>query len=75
MKWPAWLRWRGRRQPAPPSLTQCPACGAEMTLIDKSTMSGDDMRTYRCDHCQQEHIVNFGIALWKALSDAREREP
>jgi len=36
-------------------------------------MSGDDMRTYRCDHCRQDHIVNFGAALWKILSDARER--
>jgi hypothetical protein len=35
-------------------------------------MSGDDMRTYRCDRCQKEHIVDFGIATWKAMSDARE---
>jgi len=30
------------------------------------------MRTYRCDRCQDEHIVDYGIALWQALSDARE---
>jgi hypothetical protein len=42
-----------------------------MTMIDKSTMSGRDMRTYRCDRCCQEHIVDCGVALWKALSDAR----
>jgi hypothetical protein len=42
-----------------------------MDMIDKSTMSGDDMRTYRCEHCQEEHIVNYGVALWKVLSDAR----
>ena len=41
-------------------------------MIDKSTMSGDDMRTYRCEHCQQEHIVNYGVALWKVLSDANK---
>lgn len=41
-------------------------------MIDKSTMSGNDMRTYRCDDCQEEHIVNFGTALWKILSGDRE---
>jgi hypothetical protein len=41
-----------------------------MVLVDRSTMSGDDMRTYRCGHCQEEHIVDFGTALWKKLSDA-----
>ena len=35
-------------------------------------MSGYDMRTYRCDDCQEEHIVNFGPALWKVLSDANK---
>jgi hypothetical protein len=37
-------------------------------------MSGSDMRSYRCDDCREEHIVDFGTALWKALSDARERD-
>ncbi len=32
-------------------------------------MSGDDMRTYRCDSCQKEHIRDFGTAAWKKLSD------
>ena len=45
-----------------------------MRMVDKSTMSGDDMRTYRCDPCQKEHIVNFGIATWKAMSDARQSD-
>ena len=40
-------------------------------MVDKSTMSGNDMRTYRCERCQEEHIVNFGTALWKILSDSR----
>jgi len=45
-----------------------------MVLVDRSTMSGDDMRTYRCDACGKEHIMNFGTALWKVLSDARKRD-
>ena len=68
MKWPSWFKPSSRRKPAAPvSLTQCPRCGAEMFMVDKS-MSGRDMRTYRCDHCQEEHIVDYGIALWKAMS-------
>ena len=56
------------------SPTDCPKCGKEMIRIEKSTMSGRDMRTYRCDDCQEDHIVDYGIALWKALSDGREAE-
>ena len=57
-----------------PSPTDCPTCGKEMRLVERSSMSGDDMRTYRCDRCQQEHIVDYGIALWQALSDARQSD-
>jgi hypothetical protein len=75
MKLPSWIKRIYRRKSArPPSLTDCPKCGQEMDMIDKSTMSGDDMRTYRCEYCQEEHIVNYGIALWKALSDANKRD-
>jgi len=79
MKWPSWLTPKSRRQPPPapppePSLTACPDCGREMDRIDKSTMSGYDMRTYRCEPCGKEHVINFGPALWKILSDAREAE-
>jgi hypothetical protein len=77
MKWPSWLRfWSRRRQPkaAEPSLTACPTCGREMDLIDRTTFTGNDMRTYRCEHCQLERIRNFGPALWQILSDAREAE-
>jgi transposase-like protein len=75
MKWPSWLKQSDRRKPAsPPSLTQCPKCGKEMIRVEKFTMSGRDMRTYRCDHCREEHIVDFGTALWKAMSDANKTE-
>ena len=70
MNWSAWFKRRLRRKP--PSLTDCPKCGREMTMVDKDTMSGNDMRTYRCEHCNEEHIVNYGTALWKILSDSRE---
>jgi ribosomal protein S14 len=71
MKWPSWFR---RKAPAKPSFTACPKCGREMAMIEKYTMSGDDLRTYRCEPCGEEHILNFGTALWKVLSDAREEE-
>jgi predicted RNA-binding Zn-ribbon protein involved in translation (DUF1610 family) len=71
MKLPSWFK---RKPAAQASLTTCPKCGREMILIDRSTMSGDDMRTYRCEHCQEEHIVNYGVALWKVLSDANKRD-
>jgi hypothetical protein len=75
MKLPSWIKRIYSRKPPPaPSLTACPKCGEEMDMVDKSTMSGDDMRTYRCEHCQAEHIVNYGVALWKVLSDANKRD-
>jgi NAD-dependent SIR2 family protein deacetylase len=47
---------------------KCEKCGQEMRQEDKDTSSGRDMRTFRCDHCQQSHIVDYGIALWKVMS-------
>lgn len=55
-----------------PSPTACPECGKQMRLVERSSMSGDDVRTYRCDDCGKEHIMNFGTALWKMLSDANK---
>lgn len=46
----------------------CPECGHPMHCVDKSTMSGDDMRTLRCQACGHEEIVNYGMATWKAMS-------
>ena len=37
-------------------------------------MSGRDMRIYRCERCREEHVVDFGIALWQAMSEARESD-
>ncbi len=58
-----------------PSPTDCPKSGKAMRLVERSSMSGDDMRTYRCDDCAKEHIMNFGTALWKILSDANKGDP
>ena len=70
MRWFSWLK-TGRRKPASQrSATACPQCGSEMIFVEKFTMMGDDLRTYRCDHCQKEHILDFGTALWKLMSDA-----
>ena len=73
MKWPFSFNAVLSRKPAR-SLTQCPRCGRQMALVEKFTMTGDDMRTYRCQHCQKEHIVNFGTAMWKLMSDANKSE-
>jgi len=42
--------------------------------VEKFTMSDDDLRTYRCDRCREEHILDFGTALWKLMSDADSRK-
>jgi len=66
MKEPSMIKPQSQLSP-----TQCPRCGNEMRLVERCSMSGSDMRSYCCDNCQQEHIVDFGTALWKILSDAR----
>ena len=67
-------RWE-RRQAGGASIADAmSACGAEMFIVDKCTMSGRDMRIYRCDHCQEEHVVDYGMALWQAMSDARQSD-
>ena len=37
-------------------------------------MTGNDMRTYRCEPCGRDEIVNFGPALWQILHDARDKD-
>ena len=72
MKWPAWFKLRRRHKLGTKvSRIDCPKCGQDMRLEEKDTSSGRDMRTYRCSHCQESQIVDFGIATWKALSDSR----
>lgn len=80
MKWPTWFRRKHLDKPAlvspaqSPDPTQCPDCGRKMKFVEKNTMSGRDLRTYRCDHCRKEHDVDLGVAMWKLMSDANESE-
>ena len=53
---------------------KCQKCGQEMSLEEKDTSSGRDMRSYYCKNCKKEHIVDFGDALWKVLSDGRKSD-
>jgi transposase-like protein len=53
---------------------KCPKCGRYMDLEEKDTSSGRDMRTYYCRGCKERIDVDNGIALWKALSDARKEQ-
>ena len=45
-----------------------------MVFVEKFTMLGDDQRTYLCESCRKEHVLNFGTALWKLMSDANREE-
>jgi predicted RNA-binding Zn-ribbon protein involved in translation (DUF1610 family) len=75
MKLPSWISVRYLRTPRSKlSLTRCPTCGRDMTMTERTSISGDDMRTYYCSHCRKEHIVNFGVATWKAIADARKSD-
>jgi hypothetical protein len=53
---------------------KCEKCDRDMDLEEKDTSSGRDMRTYYCDFCKKRVDVDNGIALWKVLSDAREKK-
>jgi predicted RNA-binding Zn-ribbon protein involved in translation (DUF1610 family) len=72
MKRPPWFKFVRSRKPASP--TACPQCGKEMICVERFTMTGDDLRTYRCNHCGKEHIRDFGTAMWKLMSDANKSE-
>jgi transposase-like protein len=47
----------------------CLNCSAPMEMVEKSTVTGRDMREYRCTKCGKSEIVDNGIALWQAISD------
>jgi transposase-like protein len=74
MKLPSWISIRPLRHYKGDDRTKCPDCGGEMSFVERFTMSGDDRRTYRCQACNKEHIVDFGMAEWKRLSDANKPE-
>jgi transposase-like protein len=71
-----WLNLRRKPTPEAPqaSFTACPRCGKEMRYVEKYTMGGEDLRTYRCDPCQEEFTLNFGTAMWKLMSDANKTD-
>ena len=50
-------------------VTRCPACGSELEWTGKDTMSGREIREWRCPKCGKEGISDMGKALWQALSD------
>jgi hypothetical protein len=45
-----------------------------MKFVEKFTMLGDDIRTYRCSECGLEYDLDFGIALWKLMSDVNKMD-
>jgi hypothetical protein len=45
-----------------------------MDLEEKDTSSGRDMRTYYCRPCDPRVDADNGVALWKVLHDAREKD-
>jgi competence CoiA-like predicted nuclease len=45
-----------------------------MRLEEKDTSLGRDKRTYYCPSCKERVDIDNGIALWKLLSDAREKK-
>jgi DNA-directed RNA polymerase subunit RPC12/RpoP len=77
----AWRRslgaaWRGDGvgESARRCAMKCSKCGQEMELEEKDTSSGRDVRTYICRPCKERVDVDNGVALWKVLHDAREKE-
>ena len=53
-------------------LPVCPRCSGPMRQAEKDTFSGRVMRTYRCEPCGLEEVVDEGKALWAILHDENE---
>lgn len=53
---------------------RCPECGGETVQIDRDTFSGRDMREFECKQCRWNAVFEFGPALWKVISDAKDGE-
>jgi rubredoxin len=50
---------------------RCPQCGGKTRQVDKDTSSGSDMREFECEACHWNTVFEFGPALWKVMSDAK----
>jgi hypothetical protein len=53
---------------------RCPRCGEAVDELDKDTSTGRDLRFFKCSACSWSDFVDVGVALWKALSDAADKE-
>ncbi len=51
----------------------CPKCGADVYRT-KDTFSGEIWVDFSCTNCNWSAEENWGVATWKAMSDAREDE-
>lgn len=51
---------------------RCPKCGEAVEELNRETDSGHDVRFYKCSACSWGDFVDVGVALWKALSDAKK---
>ena len=49
-------------------LTVFPTCGEETLLVDKTAMTGRDMRTRRGERCGKEHIVNSDLLCGRSCT-------
>jgi DNA-directed RNA polymerase subunit RPC12/RpoP len=52
----------------------CPKCGGKLVFEDKNTMSGEDIREYRCASCGESVVENRGPALWYIMQEANKKE-
>jgi transposase-like protein len=53
--------------------TKCPKCGGPIET-EKDSSSGRAMREYTCHACHWSDYDDEGTALWKAISDLKEKK-
>jgi rubredoxin len=54
---------------------RCPQCQGETREIEKTTVTGRELREWQCKACGWTHVFDCGEALWKILSDANKELP
>ena len=54
---------------------KCAKCGAAMYFTGKDTLSGDEIREYRCATCGHEDSESGGPALWRVMQENKDEAP
>lgn len=54
-------------------MSRCPDCSLDLVQTGKDTITGREIREYRCPKCGRDDWIDHGKAIWATLHDDGEK--